>query len=160
VLKNEKTFDCRLASERWKNTSHGKRKKKRTKEEEDIKPYLRLARFRVGERQQLRCEKQPMSKVATTALTRGGRALRGPEYPLSLADRSVSQILRDTFVGDDSRRLSSHSFPDRSCPKGRHKERGGVGQEGGKRKESSSGAATCGLAFLSRRPEPALREVP
>lgn len=143
-------------------------KKKRAKEggvgKEDIKPYLRLARFRVGERQQLRCEEQPMSKVATAALTSGrgggGPSSRVPSFSLALPIASVSRILRDTFVGDDSRRLSSHSFPGRSCPKGRRKERGGVGQEEGKRKESSSGAATCGLAFLSRRPEPALRGVP
>lgn len=135
-------------------------KKAGQKEEEDIKPYLRLARFRVGERQQLRYEEQPMNKVATAALTSGGLFEPSTLFLFSVADRSVSRILRDTFVEDDSRRLSSHSFPGRSYPKGRRKERGGVGQEEDRRKESSSGAATCGLAFLSRRPEPALRGVP
>lgn len=57
---------------------------------------------------------------------------------------------------DNSRRLSSHSFPGRSPAKGKRKE--GVGQEGSKRKESSSGAATCRLAFLSRRPGSRLYE--
>lgn len=56
---------------------------------------------------------------------RGGLSSRVP-FLFSVADRSVSRILRDTFVGDDSRRLASHSFPGRSCPKGRRKEREGA----------------------------------
>lgn len=75
-----------------------------------------------------------MSKVATAVLTSGGPFEPSTLFLFSVADRSVSRILRDTFVGDDSRRLSSHSFPGRSCPKERRKERGGVGQEEGKRK--------------------------
>jgi len=152
----------------------GGRKRKRAKEEEgeDIKPYLRLARFRVGERRQLRCEEQPMSEVAA-ALTSVRGPVRAPRSPLLPPPRrcrgswSVPRILRDTFV----RAAASPRtvFPVVLAQKERVKGEGagtadgrGGGRKGERERgeESSSGAATCGLAFLSRRPEPALRGVP
>lgn len=82
-MKDKKVFDCHWhPSEGRTHVAWKEKKEADQKEEEDIKPYLRLARFRVGECQQLRYEEQPMSKVAIAALTSGG-ALRA-EYPLSL----------------------------------------------------------------------------
>lgn len=92
---------------------------------EDIKPYLRLARFRVGERRQLRCE-DPMSEAGhlnerseppflTSSL------LPPPSLPIA---RGVPRILETPLWGRDSR-LSSHSFPGRSRPRGTRKGPGG-----------------------------------
>jgi len=103
--------------------------------------YLRLARFRVGERRRLRSKEYPISEVAATVLTSGENPSSrvSPISSLfSTADRVVSRILKDTFVENDSRRLSSQ-FSRLSSPKRNTvKQEGAEDRKGGTRGRSHS----------------------
>lgn len=94
-----------------------------------------------------------MSEARRRLNERRRRALR-IEYPFFFSLFNVGgvpQILKDTFVRDNTAAVSPRTVFQTVLSQKEEKGRKAWDRRRSKRKESSSGAATCRLAFLSRR---------